>query len=157
VPHLDLQLRVLEPGDADPRHLREREALGEEHGLELGDGAVAGEERPELGQGAPQHLGGEAKAAVEVLRAAPVDQQVVARDVLDQQAPVAVVDQAARRLDRELAQAVVLGQLAVVLAVDDLDEPEADGDRHEQGGDDRRHDPDAPDQVGAMLSNYFHV
>ena len=61
--------------------------------------------------------------------AAAVEQQVVAGDVLDQQPSVAVEDQAARRLDLELAQPVVLGQLAVVVAADDLDEPEADQNR----------------------------
>ena len=57
-----------------------------------------------------------ARLAARLARAAAVEQQVVAREVLDQQAAVAVVDQAARRLDRQLAQPVVLGELAVVVA-----------------------------------------
>ena len=155
--HLDLELRVLEPLDAEARHLREGEVLGQQHRLEHRHAAVAGggsaADRRPAGRGRPRRY---QRLWSRRRRPAAVDHQVVARDVLDQQAPLAVEDQAAGRLDRQLAQPVVLGELAVVVALDELGEPEAGGDHHQHAGDDGGQHADAADQIISMLTDHLH-
>ena len=153
---LDLELRVLELLDAEAGHLGEREVLGQEHRLEHRHAAVLVEDLLQLGHRPAEHAGGVPEAVIEARRAAAVDHQAVAGDVLDQQAPLAVEDQAAGGLDRELAQPVVLGELAVVVPLDELGEPEAGGDHHQHAGDDGGQHADAADQIVSMLANDLH-
>jgi hypothetical protein len=153
---LDRELRVLEPLDAEARHLGEGEILGQQHRLERRDTAVLLQDLLEVGDRPGEHAGGEPEAVAEARGPAAIDHQAVAGDVLHQQPPFAVEDQAARGLDRQLAQPVVLGELAVVVPLHELGEPEAGGDRHDQAGDDSGQHAHAAYQVVSMLTNHLH-
>ena len=81
-------------------------------------------------------------------RLQPDDRDVERRPVLDEHAAVAVEEHAARRAQRQLALMVVLGHLAELLVLDDLEEPERAGEEqeardggHVQHGDARRPEP----------------
>ena len=63
---LDLELRVLEPLDAEAGHLGEGEVLGEEHRLEHRHAAVLLEDLLQLGHRPAEHAGGEPEAVLEV-------------------------------------------------------------------------------------------
>ena len=89
---VDLELWMRELFDLEARHLVERQALGEEHRLEGGHAAVALEESLELGERPVEDRRREFQAGREVGGPAAVEQQVVAREVLDQDAAVAVED-----------------------------------------------------------------
>ena len=124
------QLEV-EPPRHDGRHLRQRRVLDHDNGAigrqvpgpidDLADAPLL-----DAGHGR-QH----ADRPVEVGRVQADDRDGVAGPVLDQDPAVAVVEHAARRAQRQLALMVVLGHLAELLVLDDLEEPERAGQQHE--------------------------
>ena len=124
--------------------------------LEDRDTAVVLEERLEVAGRLAEDLGDEIHRELRVAAPAAVDQQVVARDVLDQEPAVAVVDQPAGGLDGELPEPVVLGELPVIVPLDDLHEPEPGADEDEDRSDQPGHHPHPDNEILAMLTNDFH-
>jgi hypothetical protein len=144
---------MLEAGDAEVRHLREREVLGQQHRRVGRRGLVARQRRAQVAERRAERAGGKAQAGVDTRRAAAVEQQVVARNVLDQEPALAVVDQSARRLDRAACAAVVLGLLGVVAAAHDLHEPEERRHHDERHHGAARQQAHAPDQVFPVFAD----
>ena len=111
MPDLDLELGMLEAADAEAGNLRQGEILGQQDRRVARRGLVAVEGGREVGGRPAENAGGVLNAGVDHTRPAPVELQVVTRMFSTSSAALTIVDQAARRLDRQLAQAIVVRQL----------------------------------------------
>jgi hypothetical protein len=83
---------------------------------------------------------------IEIRRLQPDDGDVERRPVLDEHAAVAIEEHAARRAEGQLALMVVLGHLAELLVLDDLEEPERAGEEQEARDGAHLQHGDAPDR-----------
>ena len=86
---------------------------------------------PKLRQRHAGQVGEEGERDIEVLGLLPGKGDVERVAVLDQHAPVAVQHGAARSGQNQGALVIVLGELPVLVVLDDLKPPEADGEGHE--------------------------
>ncbi len=154
---VDLELRMLEIGHREPGDLGEREVLGDQQGGEDRGSAVELDHLLQLAPGPAEDTGSELQARPQIAAAAAVEEEIVAGHVLHQQPIVAVEDQPARRLDRHLPEAVVLGQLAVEAALDHLHEPVGGADQHQQEDEGHPQARDPLQQVFAMLPDVHHL
>ena len=134
---------MLERRGLELRHLIERQVLRHHQRHVRGAARRGGDDALEIFRRTIERAGEEGEARFDARAAPAIEQQEVAGHVLDQRPPLAIEDDAARRLDLELAQPVVLGQLAVVGATHDLRVPVADEDGGEGDAEQHRQLPRA--------------
>ena len=129
--HDDVRQLEVEPPGGDRRHLRERRVLDDDDGPVGRLAPVAIDDLAHVPLVHAGHGGQQADRPIEIRRVQPDDRDVERRPVLDEHAAVAVEEHAARRAQRQLALMVVLGHLAELLVLDDLEEPERAGEEQE--------------------------